>query len=215
MKFNCRGRKVPGVWRLGFILFLFILFCENHIIERAASEYFPIKQGNWWRYANNQDALLIEVQPKDTILQIECYPISFSGRVDYFSKTSKAISKYIRIVYNFSGDDYPIVVGFVKRIELPLVATNAYQDSLCDSLELFGATIKAKYIVNGSVSAYEDDKLYGSVYKIILTETETLIAPETTIVNTSYLEEYYAPDIGLVRFCNAQGEYRLLEYEVH
>jgi len=214
-KARCFGHSIG---RFALTLFMLLLACDNYIIERSASEYFPYREGNWWRYSNNSlydpKTILTEVEQLDTLLQIECYPVSFSGDVKYLAKTDDAIDQYINITHFVAGNEYTILKGFIKRIELPLVQGNAYHDMLTDSLYLFGNWIKGKYEINGLVSRYENDKSYGEIYKVILTTTEMLVLSDTTIINTTNLEEYYAPDIGLVKFNDGEDEYHLLDYEI-
>ncbi len=200
---------------LGFVIFLFFLACENHIIERCASDYFPLAQGNWWRYVSNGDTLMVEVEPRDTILHVECFPVSFGGNIEYLAKNSESIVEYVEIVYNFSGQDYTIIEDFIMRIETPLVDGNTWEDSLIDSLNVSGAWIKAKYYINGRITgfAYADD-YEGDVYTIELETIETLMFPDTMIIDTSHVTEDYAPNTGLVRFHNEAGEYNLIEYDI-
>lgn len=199
-------------------LIILLFNCDNHIIERAASDYFPYDEGNWWRYSDNAvyepQIIFVEVESLVAILGVACYPVTFSGEVHYFAKGNKGINEYIEIVHNFSGEDYTIVQGFIKRIELPLIKGNVYQDSLYDSLSVSGIWLKAKYKISGVISEYQYEDLYGEVYKIWLTTTRNIILPDTTTTEENYVVEYYAPDIGLIRFANEQGEYNLSEYEV-
>jgi len=192
--------------------------CENSIIERAACDYLPYKEGNWWRYSDSTlydpQIILVEVEPKDTILMTECFPVSYSGEVRYYAISEDALSEYVKILYNFSGEDYTIVEGFIKRIELPLVEGVSYRDSLCDSLELFGSWVKAKYKIHGFVSEYQYDRLYGSIYKVVLTTTQSLTVSGSATTDVENLDEYYAPNIGLVQFNDEEREYKLVEYHL-
>lgn len=206
--------KFKSAGRLGLVIFLFLVSCNN-IIERAASDYFCYKEGNWWQYISDNDTLIVEVEPLDTVLQVECFPISFGGYIKYLAKDSKCIAEYINIVYNFAGDDYTIIDNFIKRVELPLVKSNAWEDSLVDSLYVSGQWIKAKYYISGSVSEYAYLEDFDSdVYSIELNVIETLVSPDTTIIDTNNAVETYAPSVGLVRFDNEGIEYNLVDYEV-
>jgi len=201
-----------------FLFLIFFICCSNnHIIQRAASDYFPLVEGNWWRYVSSDDTLLIEVEPLDTILQTECFPVNAGGYVRYLTKDDKSISEYINIAYNFAGETYTIIENFIVRIERPLVEGNTYEDSLVDSLNLFGQWIKAKYHISGEISEYEyrNDFYEGDVYKLEISTTETLISPDTTITINNYVEEYYAPDIGLVQFVTEEDEYNIIGYHLN
>ena len=209
-----RFKSVSGI-TYSLIVFLLMLSCDN-IIQKATSDYFPFTEGNWWRYVSNNDTILVEVEPADTILQRECVPISYGGAATYLAKDDEAISEYVKIIYNFSGLDYTIIENFIRRIELPLINGNSYRDSLIDSLNISGQWISAKYQINSVVSDtdYIDTLYSGDVYKIAITISQNLISPDTSIIDSTYVEEYYAPNIGLIRFVNTEGDYSLMEYEV-
>lgn len=211
------SKRLKKVIILCFTTFLFTT-CQNHIIERSSSEYFPLKSGNWWQYANNDlynpHVINISVEPLDTFLQRECYPFNVSGEFHYFSKDTKGIKEYIEMTYNYSGAIYIILQGYITRLELPLVKGNRFTDSLSDSLNFFGKWIKGHYLINGLVSDYENDKLYGDVYKIIFSISQSIMTPDSNISSELFFEEYYAPGIGLVRFKNNNGEFSLTDYHL-
>jgi len=206
-------------WRiLSYIMLVLVFSCQNHIIERSASEYFPLKEGNWWHYANNDlynpQVINIVVESLDTLLQRECYPFNISGEFRYFSKDQEGVKEYIKITQNYGGYDYTILQGFITRLELPLVRGNQFSDSLVDSLDFFGQWIKGRYLINGLVSDYQNDELYGAVYKLIISIFQFITTLDSTIASEEYVEEYYAPSIGLIRFKNRDGEFNLTEYHV-
>ncbi|KPJ73798.1 hypothetical protein AMJ52_03075 [candidate division TA06 bacterium DG_78] len=229
MTYRCTGRRAYSVLRRAYGVLCFIIavvllltFCDNRIIERATINYFPYEEGNWWRYLGDSDTLLVEVEPSDTLLQTEVTPVSFGGNIKYFVEDDRALSEYVNIVYNFSGDDYTIIENFITRIELPLVYDNVYQDSLIDSLNVFGQWVTAQYRMSGAISEWENtditevfDTLYSEAgYKIELVTIYNLTSQDTTITDTTYLEEYYVPNKGLVRFYDGETWYDLIEYEV-
>ena len=199
-----------------FLIVILLIVCSNdHFIQRASSDYFPLKEGYWWRYASGDDTLIIDVDSAETILQIECFPVSVGGYLRYLTKNSKSLNQYIKIVYNFSGDDYTIIEGFITRIELPLIKSNVWEDSLVDSLNISGQWIKAKYYTRGEVVRFSYLSDYdGDVYTIELQTIEILTLPDTTVIDTIDTVEDYAPGIGLVRYDNEEGEYILIEYEI-
>jgi hypothetical protein len=86
---------------------------------------------------------------------------------------------------------------------------------MSDSVNVGGVFIQGKCRIDGLVSEYEDNSLYGNIYKIIINTRETIIAPDTTIASTSSVEEYYAPGIGLVRFIDDEGDFNLSDYQLY
>ncbi len=200
-----------------------IIYCaNNHIVERAVSEYFPYQEGNWWCFLGDGETLLVDIEPLDTLLQRECFPVSFGGNVKYLSLSDRAVDEYIKIIYNVAGDDYTIIEDFIMRIELPMVCGNTYQDSLIDSLNIFGQWVKAKYCIRGTISQYKkldlpgySDTLYSDAgYKIELAIIYHLSSQDTLIADTTYREEYYLPEIGLVHFKDKERWYSLIEYNI-
>jgi hypothetical protein len=194
-------------------LLLLVACSDNHFVQRAASDYFPLEQGNIWYYAQDSDTIVVEVELPDTLLNRECYPVSFGGYTHWLAKTSDAVDEYVKIVYFFSGDEYTILEDYAMRMELPLVADNTWQDSLVDSLEISGQWITAKYYVDGEVIGYfYDDNYEADVYGCAVTTTTVLITTDTVMTETNFYEETYAPEIGLIDFDRGDGTYILVDY---
>lgn len=212
----CRIKRVYSITCFALLAFL-LLSCDNYIIQRAASNYFPLVEGNWWRYVSGDDTLFIEIEPLDTILNVECFPVSANGYITYRTKNDDAISDYVNVVYSFSGETYTIIEDFIVRIELPLLDGNIFTDSLIDSLELFGEWVKATYHTSGEVlnDEYTSNLYSGDVYRVEISIHQTLIAPDTTIIHEYYEEELYAPDIGLIQYRTLDGEYDLIAYHLN
>jgi|UniRef100_A0A7V3RFV0 hypothetical protein len=201
-----------------FVFFILFVNCDNHIIERSANDYFPLKQGDWWSYTNldlyEPVSVVITVEALDTILQRECYPFNISGDFHYYTRDQDGIKEYIKLTQNYGGDEYTILQGFVTRLELPLVSGNRFLDSLADSVEFFGKWIKGRYLINGLVSDHQKDDVYGEVYRVIINLSKTIITPDSTIASEDYFEEYYAPGIGMVRFKNKDGDFRIKDFHI-
>ena len=201
-------------YKYAFLIFLFIHCGDNHIVQRAAEDYFPLREGYWWQYSNQNDTILVEVEPLDTILQIECFPVSYNGTVEYLAKHDESISQYIIRLYNFAGIDYTLLEDFIVRIELPLVRGNSYRHVLTDSILVAGQLIRANYEVIGDVIDFAYEPEYGDVYEVRITTIETLIKPDTAHTDTTEFTEYYAPGVGMIGFRDTASEYNLIEYNI-
>lgn len=192
--------------------------CDNHIIQRTACDFLPYQPGNWWRYHNtaayDPQTVFIEVEPAETLLNVECYPVTSSGIARYLAIGDAGIREYIKTVYTYAGIEYTVAEGFVLRLVTPLVAGSRFADSLIDSVQVGGAWIRARHKVTGLVSDYQSDDLYGTIYPVFLTIKTSFITPDSAIDRESALTEYYAPEIGLVRFENETGDFHLSEYSV-
>jgi len=197
------------------LLALLIASCgDNHIVQRAAEDYFPLRADYSWRYASENDTVIVEVEPIDTILQVECFPVSYNGAVQYLTKSDNAVSKYVRKIYDYAGDDYTVIEDFVVRIELPLINGNSYEYNLTDSIYVAGQWIKAEYRITAAVVDFAYDSDYGDTYEINLLTVESMLTPDTSIVDTSEYTEYYAPGVGMIRFVDGTSEYYLIEHNI-
>ena len=103
---------------------------------------------------------------------------------------------------------------FVVRIELPLVKGNEYHHVIRDSIYVADQLITAQYEIIGSVIDFANESAYGDVYQVEITTISAMITGDTSIIDTSGVIEYYAPDIGMIRFSDATGEYELIEYSI-
>ena len=197
------------------LFILLLVFCgDNHIIQRAAEDYFPLEEGSWWRYTSETDTVYVEVEPADTILQTECFPTAYNGAIRYLSKSDNGIHQYIKKTYNYAGNDHTVVEAFVIRIELPLIKGNSYQYRVADSIYVSGQLIKASYDIHGIVLDHAYESPYGDVYEVQLTTVDSLTTPDTSLVAATDVTEYYAPGVGMLRFLDGTSEYRLIEYYI-
>jgi hypothetical protein len=194
---------------------LLVVFCgDNHIVQRAAEDYFPLRADYWWRYAGENDTLFVEVEPADTIFGIAYFPVSYNGVVTYLAKSDNGIAQYVRKIYNYAGNDHTVIEDFIIRIELPLIKDNSYHYFVSDSIYVASQLVKAYYEVNGIIVDYAHDTDYGDIYEVSITTIESLITPDTSLIDTNEVTEYYAPGVGMIRLTDGTSEYRLIEYNI-
>ncbi len=197
------------------LLILLIANCsDDHIIQRAAGDYFPLREGSWWQYADQSDTVSVEVEPPETLLQVECFPVSYNGTVKYLAKHDGSISQFIMRTYNFAGTDYTLLEDFIIRIELPLVEGNAYEHVLYDSIVVSGMVVKARYEVHGEVIDFAHDTAYGDIYEVSITTIETIVEPDSTRTDTAETTEFYADGVGMVRFADSTSTYELVDHYI-
>ncbi len=204
-----------SIMKYKIILFLlFIIYCgDNHIIQRSAGNYFPMKENMWWKYVSDGDTIFTLVEGLDTLLGQKCCLFSQNGVANYYTITNRgSINKYVRLIYNYGGDDYTVIESFVLYLELPFITGNTFQDSLCDSILVANQWIVGSYRVEGTVSGYQVDSIYGDVYRVDSKVVEYINSPDTTISDTTFFTAYYANNIGLIKFTDRNGEYSLIEY---
>ncbi len=197
------------------LLILLVGSCSDDlIIQRAAGDYFPLREGSWWRYAGQNDTVFVEVEPPETLLQVECFPVSYNGTVKYLAKYDGSISQYIVRSYNFAGTDYTLLEDFVVRIELPLVRGNTYEHVLRDSIIVSGIQLKTTYEVHGEVIDFAHDAAYGDIYEVRIMTIETIVESDSTYTDTVETTEFYADGMGMVRFADGASTYELVDHYI-
>lgn len=197
------------------LVLLVIIYCgDNHIIQRAAEDYFPLSEDCWWYYSNGTDSVYVETEPMDTLLQVACFPVSYNGDTRYLAKSDESISQYIIRIYNYAGLDYTVLEDFIVRIELPLVKGNVYHHILSDSIYVANQLITAQYEIIGTVVDFAAESNYGDVYQLEVMTIESTVTGDTSITDTSTVIEFYAPAVGMVRFSDGSGEYELIDYSI-
>lgn len=214
MRFNTRGiHRVCFSWMIAMIMAC--VSCDEHIIQRAASDYFQYEPGNWWQLTGTADTLYIEVELPDTVGQTEVMPVSYNGHARFIFEDDEGLYQYVSVMYTFSGFEYPVIEDFIVRIELPLVNGNTWHDSLMGLIEVSGQDISAQCHVWGSIIECRYSDIYdGDVYTIEVTTRTHLITPDTTVIDSMSILEEFAPGIGIVRFQNGTDEYLLTDYLV-
>lgn len=197
------------------LILLLLAGCgDNHIVQRSAEDYFPLRADSWWRYAGVNDTVLIEVEPKDTLLGTECFPVGRNGATVYLADHAGSVAQYVSTTFNLAGEDYTVVEGFVVRIELPLVQGNTYQHVLADSISVAGQSIRARHEFTGEVVGYDLESAYGDVYEVNIMTISYLAVDGNAVADTAVVTEYYAPGIGMIRFRDGTAEYELVEYNI-
>ena len=196
-------------------IFVVLISCDNRIIERSSSDYFPFKEGNWWSYYNGQDTTYIEVLDPDTLLELETMTISFGGEIRHWLMSDAAIEEYAEVVYYHTGIAYPIIQEFFMRNELPLVNGYWFGDSMTDSIMISGVNVRAYFSYEARVVDYQYQAEYDAdVYHVTHQMAKTIESPDTIITVSHNREEYYAPGIGIVRFVDNTGDYSLIDYYI-
>ena len=194
---------------------LLVAACEEHIIQRATSDYLQYETGNWWLLVGAADTFVIEVEFPDTIRQQEVLPVSYNGVGHFVYEADEALYEYVSISYTFSGTEYQVIDDFIARMELPFVRGSSWHDSVYNSIEVSGMQIAASYDVTGTVTDCRYSSVYdGDVYTIEITTLTMLETPDSTINDSVSVLEEYAPGIGIVRFRNETDEYIVSDYQV-
>jgi hypothetical protein len=201
-------------YKIALVLLVIIYCADNHIIQRAAEDYYPLAEDCWWRYSNGTDSVYVETEPMDTLLQVACFPVSYNGNTKYLAKSDESISQYITRIHNYGGLDYTVLEDFIVRIELPLVKGNVYHHILSDSIYVANQVITAQHEVIGTVVDFVSESNYGDVYQLEIVTIESMITGDTSITDTTVVIEFYAPAVGMVRFSDATGEYELTDYNI-
>jgi hypothetical protein len=197
------------------IVLLIAVACEEHLIQRATSDYFQYESGNWWRLVGAVDTLIVEIEPLDTIRQQEVIPVSYNGVGHFVYEADDALYEYVSITYTFSGSDHEVIDDFITKIELPFVVGTSWHDSLYNTIDVSGQQIAARHDLTGRVTDCQYNSLYdGDVYTIEISTSTLIQTPDTTINDSLSILEEYAPGIGIIRFLNDIDDYMVIDYQV-
>jgi hypothetical protein len=189
--------------------------CDDHIIQRATSDYFQYESGNWWRLVGTADTLVIEVESTDTIKQQEVLPVSYNGVGHFVYEADDALYEYVSIAYTFSGTEHQVIDDFIAKMELPFVVGSSWHDSVYNSIDVSGMQITASYDVTGTVTDSRYSTVYdGDVYTIEITTVVMIETPDSTVNDSVSVLEEYAPGIGIVRYRDDTDEYIVTDYQV-
>jgi hypothetical protein len=188
------------------ILFVIIIGCTSTtgIIERTASDYLKLAQGNRWTYLKNaQDTILREVLGDTTLLGDSALVIDTDGFQEYVQIFDEGLLRYERFVTYQGGQEVLLEERFGLWIESPLVLGNTWTDTF-SAMRAFGAdTFQYTHIVEGDVEEIvgltAENESFAEVYRVGIRNRYRLVTPNETTEETEDLQDFFAPGVGLVK----------------
>ena len=188
---------------LNLVIILLNLNCnEDKTLYRATSDYFPLKNGMIWYYANNfdnTDTSIVKVIGDTSAYGRPCILVSRGSLEEYWIKDKSEIKKLVDIKINRAGFDFFLEQDYRQYFQLPLIKDNSWRDSLHYSIDVLGDMINFRHIIVGKVEDIEDISTpageFSEVYRVSL--VDTLQVDDSVTVKTSFY--WLAPEVGIVK----------------
>ncbi len=210
--------------RILLFLVLLLQFCsyENPFTARTKADYIPIMEaGNYWLYKSNMAAeKYVEVIDNTSNLTLdgkEVLIIAENYAEYYWYKGEGFLSRYREIEVNFGGELHLVESRWQAYVEIPLVLGNEWQDVWEDTVTVFNQPLHRVDNLHAKVLAIEDVSTeagdFSNCYKIRFELREEI---HSSIIGDSVMEktifEWYAPNIGLVKWIIGNQNWQLIEY---
>jgi len=178
------------------------------LVYRISSDYVPVNtEGNTWTFElSSGGEKLISVASSDVILGRECVRVQVNFEGHYWYRDEDQFDVYISTVYLFN-EEFILEERWGRRLVLPLVLGNTWSEEFENTIDVYGEPVKRTVTTRGEVVAIRDVSVpAGRFEQCYVVRSETIGETETPYgngwVDSSFVEEYYAPDVGLVKSIN-------------
>ncbi len=175
-----------GHWHRILWLSLLVLSCNKAFY----GDYFPLKEGKWWKYEKKGSVLRIEVWSE----QDSIYQVLFGDEFREFVKLRDAVLEKKEIRFFHEGDVYNAGTCTFTFLRLPLMDEDRWKEEISLNVGYppvpFTLERESQILWVGEFNGYND------VYMLVITERESLPSSTEERHDTLYL----APDVGIVEF---------------
>lgn len=187
-----------------------------------SSDYFPLEiRGNSWEFENGEGTRVSLVSFGSAIKgDRECYLIERNYSPEYWYEDSKELSRYQVEYYDFGGERIVLASQWMRHLELPLLRANSWEDTLHVAEFVSGEKVERRIVSCGKIEAIESVEVptgqFNQCYRIRLERLrETLVNSFLIESDTILIYEWYAPNIGLVKFSQNGDVYKLIRVTIH
>lgn len=178
------------------------------LVYRVASDYMPVNTvGNTWAYelsGGGEKSVL--VAGSDVLLGRECVRVQVNFEDHYWYRDDDQFDVYVNTVYLFN-EEFVLEERWGRRLVLPLILGNTWTEEFENTVDVYGESVKRTVTTKGEVIAIRDVSVpAGRFEQCYVVRSETVGETETPYgngrVDSSFVEEYYAPEIGLIKRVN-------------
>jgi hypothetical protein len=187
-----------------------------------SSDYFPFEtEGNSWEFESEEGSELLLLSSGEAIKgDRECFIVERNFSPEYWYRDSGELARYEVEDYDFGGETIIFVNRWTRCLELPLIEKNWWSDTLEVVKNVLGETVERKVVSSGRVEGVETVDVeagrFHQCYKVRLDRLrETRVNSELLQSDTTLSIEWYAPDIGLVKFQRNGAMYNLVRVTIH
>jgi hypothetical protein len=184
---------------------------NDGVLRRSAADYFPLHAGSEWRYDLDGTTSLVRVRGDSLV---DNYPVTVVLRdyeEEYWLESQGDVSRFVSTVVNLGGTDYPLEQRFRRFYVLPFVLGNSWSDDFNDTVDVLGDTIHYRHEIDGKVTAIDTVTVpagsFADCYEVDLNE---LVVVNDSVASIS-TQEWYAPNVGLVKRVQGSSEELLTE----
>ncbi len=206
-----------------FIILSLVFFgCDNPLIHRMSADYFPMETaGNRWEFESEDGVKLLLLSSGEAMKgDRDCFLVERNYSPEYWYEDSRELAKYEIEYHGFGGERIVLTGRWVRYLELPLVLGNSWSDSVDVQKTVSGEDVQRKVMSRGEVEAIEFVDVqagrFDHCYKVKMTKSrETLVDSILLESDTTLTYEWYAPDVGLVKFSENGTVYNLIRVTIH
>jgi len=192
----------------------------DHIVYRASSDYFPLRVGDYWRYADtvNSGSRIVEVLGDTVHGGRNCIVVADNFEPTYWTKSEGRIEKFVVVTTIRYGEVDTLEQAYRCYYLVPFVVGAAWADTFADTVVAVTDTIDVRHIIEVKVDGLETvggftdgvftDGAFTDVYRLDVSET---IAQDDSTVTTNTVE-WFAPTVGLVKRAQGGSEELLEDY---
>jgi hypothetical protein len=175
------------------------------LVYRIASNYMPVNQvGNTWTYElPGSGESLVTIIAEDAILGRDCLRVQIDFEDSYWYRDEDQFDVYVRTVYLYN-EEHVIEERWARHLVLPLVLGSKWTEEYEETTLVYGQSVTRKVLTEGKVTSIQNVTVpAGGFEQCYVVRLEIIGETETPYgngwVDSTFVEEYYAPDIGLVR----------------
>lgn len=187
-----------------------------------SANYIPIEvEGNRWEFESGDGARLLLLSSGETIKgERDCFLIERNYSPEYWYKDSHQLARYEMEYYDFGGERVVLSSQWMRYLELPLIRGNSWGDTFDVEKSVFGEKVRRRILSQGKIEAIESAEVeagrFQQCYRVRVERIrETYVNSTLLESDTTLTYEWYAPDIGLVKFDQNGNVYSLIRVTIH
>ncbi len=200
-----------------FFPLIFFLSCDNKVLRRAVDDYYPIEVGASWLYKSDTLEIYVTVDAETTWANQEAALFLINGEPLYRSKLSDGVYYYFDFRVPYGGYDYPIETQYRRWLTLPLITNSNWGDVFKDSIVVAGEKVSIEHRITGRVLDVVKSNVpageYKDVYRVEILNVCRISSSLYYRFDSTLINEYYAPDIGLISIDSSSKKFNLQEYQ--
>jgi len=175
------------------------------LVYRIGSDYIPMDAvGNTWSYGlSGGGERLVSVAGSSVILRRSCMKVQINFQDEYWFKCEDYFDEYVKTTYLFN-EEFVLEERWARRLALPLILGNTWADEFESTTMVYGEPVRRSVTLDGKVVAIRDVSVpagrFEQCYVVRLEQVGEIGTPYGDgSIDSTFVEEYYAPDVGLVK----------------